>query len=487
MECERGTAQFFMAFGREFPESWIHVVGQDGSIRADLLTGFYSVHEKSRWMDFYDTARIGKADARAGRAAASEAIWGYVLPLLKLKPRRDPFYAGMLGSISQFHGALRTGSRLPVTADDGADVVEACEWIYRRVPQILDAAPPRPAPTVEMFTQARRGEVAVLGATGFIGGHVVEQLLQKGTPVRILARKPGALGDHLCHPGVRVVRGSLDDAAAVDRVVAGCDAVIHLASGGGDSYADFERTIVGGTRTVAEAVLRNGVRRLLYTSTIAVYYFGGGGTITEETGPDPKSHGRSHYARAKIESEKLLLQMFRERGLPVAILRPAVVVGERGRPMHTGVGLWPRDTQCVGWGPGDTPVPFVLPEDVAAALLLSLDARGIEGTSFNLAGDVRLSAREYVAEMRRITGRPIQFHPTPLWLTQGIDLFKWFIKILIRKPANPFPSYRDLKTRAFAAELDCSRAKRVLGWRPVSDRAVFVERGIAAAFRSSSF
>ncbi|MFN0205009.1 MAG: NAD-dependent epimerase/dehydratase family protein [Planctomycetota bacterium] len=485
MQCERATAQFYISFGRDFPESWIHVIGQDGSIRVDLLNGFYSVHAKSRWMEFYDTSLIGKADAKAGKKAAQNAFWGYVLPLLKIQPRRDAFFVGMCGSIGAFHKSLRLGARLPVSAEDGVDVLEACESLTMPVKRLLEISPPPPAREIVQFTNPRKGEVAVLGATGFIGGHVVEKLLAIGKPVRILARKINVLPEHLCDPRVHVVQGALDDPAAIDKVVAGCDAVIHLASSGGESYADFERTIVQGSVRVADACVRHGVRRLLYTSTIAVYYFGGGGIVTEDTPVDPKASKRSHYARAKIESEKQLLQMHRDRKLPVVILRPAVVVGERGRPAHTGVGMWPRDTQCEGWGPGTRPIPFVLPEDVASAIVASLDKTNIDGLSFNLAGDVRLTGREYVEELRKATGRPMQFYPTPLWLIQGLDLFKWGVKVMIRKPENPLPSFRDLKTRAFDASLDCSRAKRLLGWAPVADRAKFVERGIVAAVRQN--
>lgn len=480
-QCERGTAQLFIAFGREFPESYIHVVGQDGSIRIDLSHGGYTVHEKTRWPDFYESYLTGRRDAKSWNAAARDSFLSYVLPLLKIQPRRDPFFVGMKGSIGAFYKSLREGTRLPISGEDGVAVLEACEQLTAPVAAELLKSPAPPAPAILEFTENRAGEVAVLGATGFIGGHVVEKLLQAGKPVRILARKAHVLPRVLCDPRVRIVKGSIDDQAAVEKLISGTDCVIHLASGGGDSYADFERTIIQGTERVANACLKFGVRRLLYTSTVAVYYFGGSAVVTEETPTDRKPEKRSHYSRAKSESERRLLQLYKDKKLPISILRPAVVVGERGRPAHTGVGQWPKDTQCAGWGAGVTPIPFVLASDVADALILAISAPNIEGTSFNLAGDVRLTAREYVAQMQQISGRPMKFYPTPLWMTQTSDLFKWFIKLLIRKPENPFPSYRDLKTRAFFAPLDCDRAKRVLGWKPVADRARFIELGIRDA------
>lgn len=486
MRCTRGTAQFFMSFGREFPESFIHVTGQDGSIRVDLLNGSYVVLEKTRWPDFYESYLMGRGAAKGWSEASREAVAGYVLPLLKLQPRRDAFFSGMKGSIGGFHAALRSGSRLPVEASDGVSVLEACEQLTAPAVALFLKNPPAKLPELLQFTEPRPGEVAVLGASGFIGGHVVEQLVAAGKPVRILVRKPDVLGAHMRSPLVRFVKGSLDDTGAVESVIRGCDAVIHLASGGGDSYADFERTIVQGTRRVAELCIRHRVRRLLYTSTVAVYYFGEGTPITEDTPADATPEKRSHYARAKIESERELMRLNREKALPVVIFRPAVVVGLRGRPMHTGVGQWPKDTQCAGWGAGDTPIPFVLGDDVARAVVAGIEAPGIDGTSFNLSGDVAMSAREYVNAIQQITGRPVKFYPTPIWLTQTSDLFKWVVKVIIRKPENPFPSYRDLRTRAFESPLDCSRAKRLLNWKPCADRDEFIERGIRAAMKSGA-
>jgi predicted dehydrogenase/uncharacterized protein YbjT (DUF2867 family) len=482
MRCERGTAQLFMGFGRDFPESWLHVIGQDASIRVDLLHGGYTLHGKTPYPDFQESWITGRRDANAWKRAASESLWGYALALLKLRPRRDPFFLGIRESLLRFHRALRSGGALPASAEDGIAIVEWCERIA--APAVAAAAA-RPAPKamhIAAFTEARPGEVAVLGASGFIGGHVVERLVARGKPVRLLVRNAAALGDHLRHPLVRVVVGSLGNAAALESAIAGSEAIVHLASGGGDSYEDFERTIVAGSVAVADLCGKHGVKRLVYTSSVAALYFGGRRPITDATPPDSRPLARSHYARAKIESERRLLALHRETGLPVVILRPGVVVGARGRPFHTGVGQWPRDTHCLGWGSGNVVIPFVLAGDVADAVVLALEAPRIEGSAFNLAGDVRMTAREYVAELRRATARPIAFHPTPLWQTQLSDLFKWGVKLAVRKPGNAFPSYRDLKTRALRAPLDCSGAKQQLGWRPEADRARFLARAIGEAF-----
>lgn len=481
---ENATAQLFLAFGRDFPESWVYVVGTDGAIRADLLHGSYSLHEKTRWPDFYESTLTNWRDGKGALRAAFGAFGGYVFPLLKLASRRDPFFVGMKGSLAGFHRALRDGSRLPVSGEDGLAVVQACERVTALAVETLARSAAPTSPAILEYSEPRTGEVTVLGATGFIGGHVVERLIAAGRPVRILARNPSVIGAHLRHPKVRFVKGNSSDEAALSRAIEGAEQVVHLAWGGGDSFADFQRNIVEADERVAQMCLRHGVKRFHYTSTIAVLYLGPGAgyaSVEEQTPVDRTPEKRSHYARAKIESERRLQELAKSKGLPLVLFRPAVVVGERGRPFHSAVGTFPRDAHCLGWGSGTNPLPFVLAEDVADAIVRALDAPAAVGGVFNLVGDVRLTAREYMAEMAKHTQRPLVYHPTPLWLTQICDLFKWGVKVVIRKPENAFPSWRDLATRSMVVPIDCSAAKRKLGWAPCADRARFIERGIAAA------
>jgi nucleoside-diphosphate-sugar epimerase len=126
-------------------------------------------------------------------------------------------------------------------------------------------------------------------------------------------------------------------------------------------------------------------------------------------------------------------------------------------------------------------LPFVLAGDVAAALAATVGRPGLAGQSFNLVGDVRLSADEYVAAVREAAGRDIRLHrqSTLKWYT--IDLAKWLVKALARKPGNAFPGYRDLASRALLAPFDCGRAKRLLDWAPVADRERFIELGVRQA------
>jgi nucleoside-diphosphate-sugar epimerase len=129
---------------------------------------------------------------------------------------------------------------------------------------------------------------------------------------------------------------------------------------------------------------------------------------------------------------------------------------------------------------GDHPLPVVDVDDVAEALALLAAHEGhdLDGKALNLCTRTPLSAREIVAEMRRATGRDLHFHPRPLWLSQGMEIGKWVVKKIGRRPGATFPSYRDLKTRACVPPFSSRTAREVLGWRPVEDREAFLDRTV---------
>jgi nucleoside-diphosphate-sugar epimerase len=222
---------------------------------------------------------------------------------------------------------------------------------------------------------------------------------------------------------------------------------------------------------------------LVYASSSAALYLGGGGTVEESHGVDPRPEKRSLYSRAKIAAEALLLRLHRERGLPVVILRPAVVVGQGGLLAHGGLGQWPSPTRCVGRGRGDTPIPFVLVKDVVQAFLAAMEAPRVEGMAFNLAGDVRPTACEYLARIAESTGRDFRFHPRSLATHQALETLKWLVKAAAHRKENPFPSWRDLRSRTMARQIDSRLAKRHLGWVPTNDPVSFLREAIGPHVR----
>jgi nucleoside-diphosphate-sugar epimerase len=321
---------------------------------------------------------------------------------------------------------------------------------------------------------AASDSVLVIGGGGFIGKPLVSLLRESGCRVKVASRQASGRDE----PGLEFRRADVGNPDSIRSAVEGASVVYYLATGSCQSWAEAHRDFVEGAANVAGACQANGVRRMIYVSSSAALYLGGAAGTDETAGTDPQPGGRGFYARGKIEAERMLLELHARSGLPVVIVRPAIVVGRGSSHCHSGVGQWPADTCCLGWGRGKHPLPFVLVEDAARALAAAKDVPGIEGQCFNLAGDVRLSAKEFLSLLRERSLRNFRFYPQSLWKMQAIEILKWGLKVAARKPDNPWPSFRDLKSRSMRAPMDCALAKRVLGWKPTQSLEVFLGEAI---------
>jgi nucleoside-diphosphate-sugar epimerase len=234
---------------------------------------------------------------------------------------------------------------------------------------------------------------AVTGGTGFVGGALIRALTQAGHEVAALVRGDSAVG-----PGVRVVRGDLFDATALDELCTGVDGLFHVAGwyklGTRDPSAG-RRVNVDGTRAVLSAAVRMTVPKVVYTSTLAVNSDTHGVVVDESY----RFTGRhlSAYDRSKAEAHDVALD-FARRGLPVVVVMPGLVYGPGDTAM---TGRLIRDTlrgrRLVVPAAGGVCWGYV--DDIATGHLLAMRS-GAPGESYMLAGPpaplidgLRLAAR----------------------------------------------------------------------------------------------
>ncbi len=480
----RAAIDLRFSFVPGFSEYTIHARGSLASATVDFDRDTYTLRRHRPLDEDFDRYAIVADGARSARAQARRTLRNYLLSKLHLRANGTPYGASIAAALRAFYATPNGVSDERIAGQRGAEVIRICREIGRlafHVPS-ADSVTVQP-PTLSEHSAidasgSPHARTLILGATGFIGLELTRRLIESGHRVRVLVRNPGKLPADLRDSQLECIRGDLADAAALRRAMEGVDCVYHLARAQVKSWPDYERYEIGVTREIAQAALAAGVKRLIYTGTIDSYYSGGPGAITEGTPLDPAIERRNLYARAKAESERLLLKMHREQGLPVVIVRPGIVIGRGGNPMHWGIGRWWYGSVCQTWGDGRNPLPLVLVADVAKGLLAAAEAPDVLGDSFNLVADPSLTAQDYLDELDRIGGIRIQRHATPILKFYLEDSFKWMVKVIVRHPDRRLPSYRDWASRRQAATFDCTRAKVRLGWKPISDRKEFIRLGI---------
>jgi nucleoside-diphosphate-sugar epimerase len=332
----------------------------------------------------------------------------------------------------------------------------------------------------------RPPEVLVLGGSGFIGQHLIKRLLERGLGVRVSSRNAVAAAVNLRGMAVDIVQGNNSDPAFLRKALQGVHTVYHLAKTDGKNWAHYQNEEVEATRSIADVCAAHGLRRFIYTGTIDSYDAARGSTrIGNETPLDPRIARRNHYARSKAMSENILLGMHRDSKFPVVILRPGVVIGKGAPPAHWGVGKFVSESKVTYWGDGHNMIPLVLVEDVADALDKAFDVPDIEGRTLLVTDKPLMSARDYVAEVSRLSGMKIRAKKRSIVSYFAEDVLKEALKHLSKHPNRRPPSRHDWACRALESQFDSSETEQLLGWTPHGTREALVEQGIKPSIKDA--
>ncbi|MGD0816032.1 MAG: hopanoid-associated sugar epimerase [Verrucomicrobiota bacterium] len=182
----------------------------------------------------------------------------------------------------------------------------------------------------------------VTGASGFIGGNLVHELIGRGHRVRALVRSGGDL------PGIagascELIKGDISDRGCLEKAMEGCEWCFHVAASYHlwlRDYRPMYAANVEGTRHVLEAAGAAGCQRIVYTSTVGCIALPGrsGGEVvpTDEATPVSGSQMSNHYKRSKWQAEVVARELV-GKGLPVVIVNPSAPIGPRDvKPTPTG-------------------------------------------------------------------------------------------------------------------------------------------------------
>jgi dihydroflavonol-4-reductase len=244
----------------------------------------------------------------------------------------------------------------------------------------------------------------VSGATGFVGAAVARALCAAGWEVRVLVRA-GSDRSNVQQLAVQVVEGDLADLASLERALAGCAALFHVAADyrlGTRDPKPLYRTNVEGTRNILTAARSAAVGRVVYTSSVATVGIPPDGAPGTENTPVGLSDMIGHYKRSKYLAEEVVREAARA-GLSVVIVNPSTPVGP-GDIKPTPTGQLVLDA-AAGRMPAyvDTGLNIVHVDDVAAGHLLAYE-RGKSGERYILGGQ-DMTLREILGVIAALVGR----------------------------------------------------------------------------------
>lgn len=293
----------------------------------------------------------------------------------------------------------------------------------------------------------------LIGGSGFIGSHVLDELLRQGAEVRVYARQPEPFRP--TPPEVEFRLGAFHDTASLAEALVDVDVVFHLVSttvpstSTMDPVADIEGNLINTVRLL-QLMRAAEVRRIVYLSS--------GGTVygIPQQDPVPESHPLrpiNPYGIVKVAIENFLLMEQQLRGLQPLILRASNPYGPRQG--HSGVQgiigtyLWKlaRDEEVQLWGDGSVVRDFIDVRDLARLCVAGVQS-GLCGV-YNAGSGTGASMAGIIEAIEKVAGRQLR---------------------LVRKPARGFDVPRVV--------LDMTAARQDFGWQP----AIGLEEGIRDAW-----
>ncbi len=325
----------------------------------------------------------------------------------------------------------------------------------------------------------------VTGATGFLGSHVARQLLARGAELRLLVRPTSRLENIADLPAERVV-GDLRDADSLRKGMNGCEFVFHVAADyrlWSLNRQELYDSNVEGTRNVLDAARDSGVRRVIYTSSVATMGFGNNGVLTDERSPVSLANMIGDYKRSKFMAEQLVLDAG-QAGQNVVMVNPTTPVGERDiKPTPSGqivVDFLKKKFPAYV----DTGLNLVDVIDCAEGHLLAME-KAQPGERYILGGE-NLTLKQILDKLGAMTGLPSPKVKVPYGVALAAGAWGSLVVggMMKREPRATIEAVQMSRKKMFVTS---SKAERELGWdwRPVDDalrRAVewFRANGYAA-------
>ncbi|MCS6896849.1 MAG: Gfo/Idh/MocA family oxidoreductase, partial [Nitrospira sp.] len=327
-------------------DSYLKVVGTNGSLRADFVRG----HLTRLTGPGTSAVAILSNPYREAIQIFVGSTRGFASRILN----KHKGYPGLAELIETFYTGIREGGSSPLSPDSIRQTVGLCEQIgehlraakaeFEAQAEIQLASRAKQLPPVD----ENKGLVMVTGGNGMLGRAVVSELRRSGWPVRSLGRRIPPPSER--EPGIEYVKADLGGELH-PALLQGVETIVHCAAETGGGKEAHERNSVQATKNLLQVAGEAGVRRFIHISSLAVLKTSKemGGPLDERTPVDVGNLGRGPYVWGKAESERLVTELGPSLGLTVRIIRPGPLVdfanyeppGRLGRelgPIYVAVG-----------------------------------------------------------------------------------------------------------------------------------------------------
>ncbi len=305
--------------------------------------------------------------------------------------------------------------------------------------------------------------ILVTGGTGFLGAHLVKQLLDLGHDIKVMGRNFQNVQALLAH-GAERVHTDLRDEKAVIEACKECEVVVHagaLSSPWG-KRSDFEAINSGGTQSILKGCLIHKVRRLVHISTPAVIFDGRDQINALDTAPYTQNH-LSYYSLTKQKAEEMVLAKCQD--LETIILRPKAIYGPGDSALLPRLIAIAKSGSLPRIGDGQNKVALTFVSDVVEAVLCAIEKPvWSDFPIYTITGPENVVLWDVIGQLLESLNIQTKVRPMPEWLALKLaNILEAWGQMTNREPRL---TRYTVALLARHQTYDISRARRDLGYEP---------------------
>ncbi len=242
-------------------------------------------------------------------------------------------------------------------------------------------------------------KILVTGASGFLGGHLVDKLISKDYGVRALVREGSDLRN-LNATKVDLFRGDLSEKESLKCIMDGIDLVVHAGACTSGSWQNYKDSTIVGTKNILELALTSDIKKLVYISSIDVYGVNQGekdSLINEASLLERYEEKVGPYAKSKILSEKIVQEFSRNSKFPIVIVRPGIIYGIGCKTFlpHIGLSLFGGKV-FLKIGRGEKRLPLTHIDNTVEAIVRLLESKNSADEIYNIIDPKYIRQKEYL-------------------------------------------------------------------------------------------